>query len=312
MRDLVDLIKFRQVHSDETLVLCTLIQKQHYGYRAVGAKKLIAASGAQCGLLSGGCLEGEIIQTALDHWNDLPLVQRFSTMAETDRFFGYQTGCPGIIDVLFEQISPTAELDLYLPFGLKLKAAGIAVTWSQSGVTRSFRDTMQDAQFFDPWIEPIQLNIVGCGPDAHVMAEFAKPMGWNLRFFDYQSDASLPVSCGYTPEIERLDALGAQIPTGPHSVVILMTHNYEADMVILKQLVGRPFGYIGCLGPRRRYDQIKADLQKLHGVTIPQVWEDNVHAPAGLFTSGRSPEEIALSIVAQIQSILRPRERSSP
>lgn len=310
MRDLVDLKSFRQAHADETLVLCTLIKKQHYGYRAVGAKKLVAQSGEHCGLLSGGCLEGEIISTALEHWDQLPLVKSFSTMSETDRFFGYQTGCPGIIDVLFERIEPHIDDNLVLPFGLEPQAAGVGVTWSEHAVERVFQNTPGDAAFFDPWIQPIQLNIVGCGPDAHIMAEFVACMGWSIRFFDYQSDASLPLACGYTPEIAKLEELGRQIPTGPLSAVILMTHNYEADTAILKQLVGKTFGYVGCLGPRRRYDQIKSDLATLHGVIIPRDWEQVVHAPAGLFTSGRSPEEIALSIVAHIQSLLRRQDKT--
>jgi xanthine/CO dehydrogenase XdhC/CoxF family maturation factor len=311
MRSIVHLQNFWRGRQGEALALCTIIRKEHSGYRAAGAKKIVAREGASCGLLSGGCLEGDIDRVARENWDAMPFIHSFSSMAESDRLLGYQTGCAGRLHILFERLPEEAPCrELYLPYGAHPEAAGVAV--SLSGGTLGARrfatsnERANDNIFFDPWIEPIALHIVGCGIDAHPFAELAPP----LRFLDYRSDAALPDACAphrmetYAPaEIARV------IPERPHSAVVLMTHNYEADMTILAALSGKKLGYVGCLGPRRRYEQMKQDLAALRNVTLDEAWEKRVHAPAGLFTSGREPECIALSIVAQIQSLLRADDR---
>jgi xanthine dehydrogenase accessory factor len=312
MRDLIDLRAFWTAHAGSPLVLCTLVRKKHFGYRAVGAKKIVGLEGLSCGLLSGGCLEGDIERAARDHPDALPFIRSFSTMNDTDRLFGYQAGCGGVIDILFERLpDSTQDMDLYLPFGEKPKAGGVEISLSESSLGRRiFVESSKDCDaFFDPWISPLNLCVIGCGPDAPALADFALPMGWQVRFIDYRSNYSLPPSTPGPAEIIPLEEIADSIGEGAHTAIMLMTHNYEADLKILSGLAGRHYGYIGCLGPRQRYEQMKRDMPKIHGIALDPEWETIVHAPAGLFINGRAPEEIALSIIAQIQSLLRPDER---
>jgi xanthine dehydrogenase accessory factor len=313
MRDMVDLRQFWQNNEGQKLALCTLVRKQHFGYRAIGAKKIVTLEGTSCGLLSGGCLEGDINKAARDNWDKMPFIQSFSTMDEADRFFGYQSGCSGVIDILFEVLPPDIDMDLYFPFGDDLKAKGISVALNDPKSTnRIFSDevTIDENVFFDPWVKPINLYVIGCGADAPAFAELVPPLGWTLRFIDYRGGFSLPDKyLPYHAEIMPLDDIAQQIPESDRTAVILMTHNYEADMAIFSKLIDRKFGYLGCLGPRKRYEQLKADLLKMQNITVTPEWESIVHSPAGLFVNGRSPEEIALSIIAQIQSLLRTHDR---
>lgn len=130
MKDTVDIRHFWQSAKSEPLVLCTLVKKTGSSYRHVGAKKIISlATGASSGLMSGGCLEGDIEKSARGNADQLPFLKSFSTMSEEDRLMGYQTGCSGEIEVLFEKIPPTLDsIDLYVPFGKNKKADGVLVT----------------------------------------------------------------------------------------------------------------------------------------------------------------------------------------
>jgi xanthine/CO dehydrogenase XdhC/CoxF family maturation factor len=155
--------------------------------------------------------------------------------------------------------------------------------------------------FFDKWRRPITLSVIGCGPDSLVFTEFARPLGWTAMFYDYRQAyaAAVPqAQCLPTKDIARA------VKDGDECAVVLMTHNYQADMEILAGLVKRTFAYVGCLGPRERYERLKQDLKMHYRLTLTPEFEKKLYAPAGLLAKGRSPEDIALTIIAQIQMVM--------
>lgn len=307
MRDIKTLLDFWEAHPHEPLILATIIRKHQSGYRTLGAKKIISEKDA-CGLLSGGCLEVDINNTARQAWDRLPFIQSFSTLDST--LFGYQAGCAGVLDILFERISShTLQKSLYIPYGNQKLAKGVAVGIGKAnlGQRQWIHDTIPNASFwfYEPWIEPIQLYVIGCGPDAPALIEMAQVMGWQITLLDYRPDYVVTESSILSP----IQNIASYIPERPHVAVVLMTHNYEADLQILRHLNGKQIGYLGCLGPKQRFEQLKMDLWHQFGVSLSAHLQTISHAPAGLFPRGRSPEEIALSIVAEIQSVFRMNHR---
>lgn len=275
MKDILEIRNYiEHAPVDEKLVLCTLVGKTGSSYRSVGAKKLISLSGASCGLLSGGCLEGSIEKTARERYQEMPFTESFSTLSDEDRLMGYQTGCQGVIEVLFEQISASADLNKILPY------------------------------------EAVKLYIVGCGADAPAYQNFAHNLGWKLTYIDYRRDLAqaknFPLAEVYCMPS---DQIARHIPQGPLTAVVLMTHNYEADLEILRGLRNHSIGYLGCLGPLARYERLKTDLFCFHNEFVSPQLEQVVSAPAGLYTHSHSPQEIALSVIAQIQGrVIEPQK----
>lgn len=310
MKDAVEIRNFWQSAKRDPLVLCTLVKKTGSSYRNIGAKKLISlTTGETAGLLSGGCLESDIEKSARENADRLPFLKTFSTLSEEDRLMGYQTGCSGQIEILFEKIPAEIDsFDLYLPFGTHRKAEGVLVNLVTAD--RKFSDRFEqtnDGTFFESWIEPIELTIVGCGADADPYLDFAASLGWSLRFLDYRSDLTRPERFDgrVIPELHSLETLAEHIPTGPRSALVLMTHNFESDLKILSQLNRKEIAYVGCLGPRRRFDLLKQDLKKFYDQEIDAKWEkDRIKAPPGITSRNSSPSEIAFSIVADIQMSL--------
>ncbi len=85
-------------------------------------------------------------------------------------------------------------------------------------------------------------------------------MGWNIRFLDYRSSLAqqeffLRPSSSLCESVSKLFE---NIPQGAHVAVVLMTHNYEADLEILRGLKNHRLGYLGCLGPAIRYERLKS------------------------------------------------------
>ncbi|MBC7371213.1 MAG: NTP transferase domain-containing protein [Bdellovibrionaceae bacterium] len=308
MRDLVEITNFIQRRPDQKLILCTLVRKSGSSYRGVGSKKVIALSGETSGLLSGGCLENAIEMSAKEKFKQLPYVESFSTLADEDRLLGYQTGCKGVIDVLFEEVD-REKLYLQIPFGVPRLAVGVEV--SLEGPTLGQRKFVKNLNLKDEnalvekWISPLHLVLIGCGADADAYLPIARSLGWSVQLIDYRGDlATAERFPGENVQHLAVDKIAQSVSQGTHVAVVLMTHNYEADMEILLGMKEHRIGYLGCLGPFTRYERLQKDLLNLHDVKLAQHLKSVVSAPIGLFTHCNSPETIALSVIAQIQERL--------
>jgi xanthine/CO dehydrogenase XdhC/CoxF family maturation factor len=85
-----------------------------------------------------------------------------------------------------------------------------------------------------------------------------------------------------------------------------MTHNYDRDMHILPALLRSGVPYIAMLGPKRRTEQLLDELSAA-GQNFDEEQLSKMYAPAGLDIGADTPEAIALSIAAEIQSVLKAR-----
>jgi xanthine/CO dehydrogenase XdhC/CoxF family maturation factor len=80
-----------------------------------------------------------------------------------------------------------------------------------------------------------------------------------------------------------------------------MSHNYEYDRDVLKKLLRSDAPYIGILGPRKRFDKMQAEFSK-EGLSLSSKDTHRIHSPIGLDIGAEAPDEIAVSIIAEIQS----------
>lgn len=315
MKDLVEIKKYILATEDQDLVLCTLVRKSGSSYRGIGSKKVIGPK-TSLGLLSGGCLEASIEKSARERKSEMPFIESFSTLADEDRLLGYQTGCQGVIDILFERIPEKTsgqwqeQLDLMIPMGPQRPASGVLVTLEgDKRGKRVFTLTKPRAPtkdvLFEEWIEPLHLVVIGCGPDAPAYLPLAHSLGWTIQFIDYRRSFVDAMKLeGIEAQCVALDKMADVIPQGDRVAVLMMTHNYEADLEIMRSLRNQRVGYFGCLGPAKRYERLKKDLLDLHGEFLSEHLQSVISAPMGIFTHNNSPEEIALSTVAQIQDKL--------
>jgi xanthine dehydrogenase accessory factor len=85
-----------------------------------------------------------------------------------------------------------------------------------------------------------------------------------------------------------------------------MTHRYRDDAALLPQLLPAPLAYLGLLGPRHRTQRLLAAIEGA-GMAITAEMRERLHAPVGLDLGGRTPETVALSVVAEIQARLAGR-----
>jgi xanthine dehydrogenase accessory factor len=149
------------------------------------------------------------------------------------------------------------------------------------------------------------LFVFGTGRDALPVVRLSKDLGWKVTV------AGKRTTVGAATQLrERADAFvsaeEALAQIRDDSLVLLMSHNFLTDLSVLEGLARRSVRYIGLLGPRARREKLMSELEQNH-VSWDRTQMDRLHAPAGLDIGAEGPAGIALSIVAEIQTVLAER-----
>jgi xanthine dehydrogenase accessory factor len=157
-------------------------------------------------------------------------------------------------------------------------------------------------QFIPP---PPALVIAGAGNDVQPLVELTSMLGWQTTVVDGRGRYA---TASRFPKADRVivatsDTVLDRINSDPQTLFVLMTHNYNYDLALLKKLIGKEYPYIGLLGPRMKFLRMLTELQEMGVVTTEQELK-NIHGPVGLDIGAETAEEIAVSIVAEIQATL--------
>ncbi|MGR9053533.1 MAG: XdhC family protein, partial [Gammaproteobacteria bacterium] len=165
-------------------------------------------------------------------------------------------------------------------------------------------DGLELEVFYDPLFPPAHLLIIGAGADAVPLVRCALSLGWRVSVVDYRPGHIKPERF---PKETRLlysmpEDLIDNVPLQGFDAVVLMTHNIEYDARYLKALADSELPFIGLLGPAARRERLLAALGP-----SATAGAERVFGPVGLDIGARSPEEIALSVMAGIYAALNER-----
>lgn len=159
---------------------------------------------------------------------------------------------------------------------------------------------------------PISLVIVGAGNDAIPLQSIAETLGWEVTIVDgrhtYAKIERFSSACQII--VSKPEKVLQQIPIDEKTVFVLMTHNYNYDYAILKALLGKNIPYIGALGPKKKLDNMITDL-KAEKIFLNERQKNILYGPVGLEIGAETPAEIALSITAEIMSVMHNKKGGS-
>ncbi len=173
----------------------------------------------------------------------------------------------------------------------------------------SYKKDAQDVHVFLELVQaPISLIIVGAGNDAIPLSRIADVLGWDVRVVDGRNSHARPerfeAACQVL--VSKPEQVLESVEIDARTVFVLMTHNYNYDKSLLKYLLNRELMYIGVLGPKKRLERMLNEYQS-EGVDMDLNKLKQVFAPTGLNIGAETPEEIAVSIVAEILSVKNQR-----
>ena len=321
----------------EAVVAALVIETRGSTYRKPGALMLFSSSGARAGLLSGGCLEGDLQEHARTMMSGGPTVldRSYDSRGSDDPIWGLGLGCEGLMRVLLwrldagggretlagllaaEQQREPAALAVDVTDGRSVLATGDHRSPGLSGVVDETRllaaasdalsrrgAVLHDGVFSFSAARVPTLLLCGGGPDAEPVQRMASLLGWRVTVVDHRPayiDAARFPGATSVLQIDPEDPSATIVLEGFDAAVV-MSHHLVADGRYLAALARSRVPYVGLLGPAARRERLYAELGPAAEALRPRL-----RAPVGLDLGGRTPEDIALSIVAEIQAALHDR-----
>lgn len=333
----------RERAAGRALALGVLIHTDGSTYRKAGALILIAADGSYAGLISGGCLEGDLsahARSVID--SGLARELRYDMRGTDELLWGLGLGCEGAMRILLLQAGPangwqplahlanalaahsptaigvvTQSSLAQLPVGsIALPLAGehaaavpapLRGPATQAALARSAERAQSEwlegpgfRLFALPLALPPRIALLGAGPDASPVVDFAARLNWKVTLVDHRPAYAI---AAHFPTAERViltrpEELGSAVQLERYRAAVVMSHHLPSDLCYLRVLAASPVPYVGLLGPAIRRERLLAELgsdaSRLNG---------RLHT-VGLPLGGRTPEAIALAIVAQLQTFL--------
>jgi xanthine dehydrogenase accessory factor len=176
--------------------------------------------------------------------------------------------------------------------------------------TLSFeRDGDRVEVFVDAITAPPRLVIFGSGHDVAPVADLASQVDFHVTVASFR---------GATATAERFPDADDVVSTSPADVkealdldrntyAVVMTHNFIDDRIVLEELLDTPVPYVGLLGPRERFEEIRDDM-RADGLELADADLERLYTPAGLDLGGGTPFHIAQSIAAEITAVRFGRE----
>jgi xanthine/CO dehydrogenase XdhC/CoxF family maturation factor len=334
--------KVNSLPKGEKAILATVVDVEGSGYRRPGARMLIDQNGYGVGTVSGGCLEADVLERAKRVLQTgEPTIITYDTTSDENSVFGLGMGCRGIVRILLEPVEKESAFIDFLSSCVNERAAGNIATLIDSRKEdlkigwRIFENEFKvhpnnptinqilekeslpekipavvNSSFGEVFVEtvkpPVELKLFGAGFDAVPLVNFAKEIGWRVSVVDHRAAYANADRLPNADEIRvaGLPDLEEDFFADENAVAVIMTHNYDRDRAILPRLLKANFLYIGALGPKKRTERILEES----GETFSAEQLSRLHAPVGLDLGADTPEAIALSIVAEIQAVLKNRE----
>lgn len=180
---------------------------------------------------------------------------------------------------------------------------------SRSSYTKEYRFTEGVVEALIEFVRPpLPLFIFGAGAEAIPLARMAKDLGWTVTVVDHRPafvDKARFASADQFV-LARPEEVAAKISLKSDAVAVVLTHDMSHDEELLRTLLPSEASYVGLLGPSQRSEQLLEKLRETGFTPTPEQLS-RFHSPIGLNIGAESPEEIALSILSEIQAFLNGR-----
>lgn len=311
----------------EKAVLCMVLASSGSAPRGAGAKMVVFADGHSEGTIGGGAVERIAVEQAQT------FLKQGGAHCCTFRLAPNQVRdigmiCGGDVLVYYQLLTPQeiefldALLELlhsgengWLVMRLEEEAAKLGLYDASKGLRflpgeeeSTIRPMRLARAIYQPgkpgwYVEPISFAgracIFGGGHVGKALVPVLANVGFSVTVFDDRADFATAENYPEAEQVILGDYLdiGAKITITPEDYVIIMTPGHQADREVLLQAMRTSATYIGCIGSRNKIARTNAFLME-NGVTEAEL--KRIHAPIGLPIQAQTPEEIAISVAAEL------------
>ncbi len=336
MRDILEQVQ-RWRQAGEPVALATVLQTWGSSPRQAGAKMAITAAGEFAGSVSGGCVEAAVIEVGQQVLQSSePRYLHFGVADETAWEVGL--ACGGRLDVFVEPLDADQFDFLYQLLSGERTASSVtlvkaepeqlgrkmiidldnpdhragslsaeaALELAKSTLEPTLHELTLDQSAAEAFVDPIPpsptLIMIGGVQISIALAELAKVMGFRTIIVDprraFATDARFP-------GVDRLLPVWPgeafeQVPLNRSTAVVTLTHDPKIDEPALSLALPSQAFYVGALGSRRTQQRRR---ERLREAGLDETDLERLHGPVGIELGGDTPEDIALSIMAEIVAV---------
>jgi xanthine dehydrogenase accessory factor len=327
----------------ERVALATVIRVKGSAPRPVGAKLIVSSGGCMAGSVSGGCVETTVYEELADILAGGPPRQLHFGITE-DMIWDVGLACGGTIDLFCHELDPAlvSTFGDYLqkgkPFALVTVVAaedGLGATdlitaeaalagrnqQVGSAIARKVLASRSEAGavhklapgtelFVEPFLPPPVLVIIGGVHVAIPLTRFSKELGFYVIVVDPRAKFANRERFPEADEVllEWPDEALSHLDVDDATYLVLLTHDPKIDEPTLAAALKTGAAYIGAIGSRKTHAR-RFERMASWGITPEEL--DRVYSPIGLDLGGRTPEETALSIIAEVVTVKNGRSGGS-
>jgi len=291
------------------VVLGTVVRTWGSSPRPPGSLMIIRDDGQVAGSVSGGCIEDDLIERVKrgELASRLPQTTTYGVSAEEAQRFGLP--CGGTVQLVLEPLSAQsllrelqAEIESHrrVRRRLEMSTGLVSMQVAERDDAVSF-----DGQALETVHGPaLRLLIIGAGQLSRYLASFAVALDYRVTVCDPRDEyrEGWETVEGVTLSRTMPDDLVLAMNLDANSAVVAVTHDPKLDDLALMEALKTPAFYVGALGSRRNND---ARRQRLLQFEVSEAETRRLHGPVGLNLGGKTPPEIAMSIVAEMTAVRR-------
>ena len=332
MRDFVETLS-TWLESGEEIALATVVQLQGSSLRPVGSRMAVTASGKMAGSVSGGCVAGSVIQQAEKALGGGEAVRLRYDPGDED---GWQVGlsCGGTVEVYVEAFSDlhrrwlqAMQQEETVAMMTSLETGNHALVWPDgrwegdealiavlpagfNDLSTGIVETSLGEVFCQVFSTPATLHVIGAVHIAARLVELAQVLGFRTRVIDARAAFARQERFPHADEIIQAWPQEALSPEQlhPQDAVVVLSHDAKFDVPALEIALNSDVNYIGLLGSKKTQQKRKQALRE-KGFSPSAL--ARIRGPVGLKIGAKTPAEIAVSILAEIITVQRSREKSS-
>lgn len=338
-KERLDLLK-----NSESFVLASIFDSQGSAPRTTGARMIIRQDGSILGTVGGGKIEALVIQHGREIFHTKATILKEYKLQETDKK-GIGMACGGDVSILMEYVDAqnTNNIKLYeevvkcLENGEKASIIrkffndGNQMNYLYKNGKLVFNSNTSEKEDTDKYtdivryrdlmlvmeenaailIEPIcnlgRLYILGAGHVSQKLGELAKKIDFMITVVDNRPEFANREKFPTADEVivpKAFEGCFEELPIDKDSYIVIVTSGHMFDLTCLKQSLRTDAYYIGMIGSRRKRDIVFEALEQ-EGFTVEDF--NKVHNPIGLEIGAETPEEIAVSISAELIKVRRER-----
>lgn len=191
----------------------------------------------------------------------------------------------------------------------RVRADALEILAGKRAVVRAYEIGDRRAEIFYDVITPSRALVVfGAEQDALPLVRQARAIGWHVTIVDTRARLVTSERFAEADEIVlcRAGDVSARVSLMESTAAVVMTHNYLDDVELLRALLPSPVCYLGLLGPRQRAEKLLEELGADSSEMVAAQFA-RLHSPIGMDIGAETPEEIALSIIAEIKAVCASR-----